>query len=54
MGSNGQREFRYTVTVTADSQDDADQIMAERILHDEDLREIGIGDYRIDFESNET
>jgi hypothetical protein len=42
--------FDYVVTVTADDQASADQIMAERMGYDEDLSEIGIGDYAIEYE----
>ena len=41
------KTFYYIVTVTADDEVQADQIMAERINYDEDLSEYGIGDYTI-------
>jgi len=46
-------DFEYVVTVTADDHASADQIMAERLTYDEDLSEIGIGDYSISYQSTE-
>lgn len=43
------QKFHYVVTVIAEDEEQADQIMAERINHDEDLSEYGIGDYQISF-----
>ena len=43
-------DFEYVVTITADDQESSDQIMAERQTYDEDLSEIGIGDYSISYE----
>jgi hypothetical protein len=42
-------EYDYIVTVKAGSRDEADQVMAERVYHDEDY---GF-EYRIDFERYE-
>lgn len=43
------KTFHYVVTVIAEDEEQADQIMVERINHDEDLSEYGIGDYQISF-----
>lgn len=41
-------EFRFIVTVWCDNREQADRVMTERILHDEDY---GF-DYDIDWEEN--
>lgn len=41
--------YEFTVTVAAATREEAEQIMAERINHDEDLSAYGIGDYWISF-----
>lgn len=40
--------FHYDMVIEAENQQQADRVMAERIYHNEDLREYGVGDYTID------
>lgn len=39
--------FFFTVRVDAETLEDAEAVMRERVGYDEDLSEAGIGDYRI-------
>lgn len=46
--------YKFTVTVEAESLDQARIVMAARIGHDEDLTDDGVGDYSIDWEDQLT
>ena len=43
-----QSVFRYLVTIEADSEQEADTVMAERLAHDEEYE--NVGDYSVDWE----
>ncbi|MEO3931397.1 hypothetical protein WMO79_01100 [Micrococcaceae bacterium Sec7.4] len=40
--------FRYDMVIWAENAEQADRVMVERIGFDEDLREYGVAEYRID------
>lgn len=41
------KTFRYDLVIEAEDQQQADRVMIERVGYDEDLREYGVGEYRI-------
>jgi hypothetical protein len=42
------KEFHYDLVIHAENAQQADRVMVERVGFEEDLREQGVGDYRID------
>lgn len=42
------KPFRYDLVIEAEDRQQADRVMIERVGYDEDLREHGVGDYKID------
>lgn len=47
MSGNQLKPFHYDMVIMAEDQAQADRVMAERIYHDEDLREYGVNEYTI-------
>lgn len=46
--AEGLKAFRYDLVIFAESQAQADRVMVERVGFDQNLREHGVGEYRID------
>lgn len=42
------KAFHYDLVIHAENAQQADRVMVERVGFDEDLREYGVGEYRID------
>jgi hypothetical protein len=42
------KPFRYDLVIFAENAQQADRVMVERVGFDEDLREYGVGAYRLD------
>ena len=42
------KRFRYDLVIWAENAQQADRVMVERVGFDEDLREYGVGEYKID------
>lgn len=42
-------KYEYIMTVTAESREQADIVAANRLCHDEDLREAGVEDYEVGY-----
>jgi hypothetical protein len=46
--AGGLKPFHYDLVIFAEDSQQADRVMVERVGFEEDLREYGVGEYRID------